>query len=251
MKITGNTILITGGASGIGFGLAEAFVKAGNQVLICGRRASRLKEAQKKLPELAMQLCDVSRKEDREDLFNWVKKDYPGLNILINNAGISRSIDFKKGMPELVKGEDEIEVNFVAPVQLSAYFIPLLLPKAEAAIVNVSSGLGFVPMASTPLYCATKAAVHSFTLSLRFQLKDTPVKVFEIIPPIVETDLGKDSTEPSVRAGHQGIAPAELAASVLQGMQNDEYEIVSGIAKGLMEGSRQNFAETFRALNSH
>lgn len=250
MKITGNTVLITGGASGIGFGLAEAFVKAGNQVLICGRRTSRLKEAQKMLPQLKVRLCDVSKKQDREDLFNWVKKDHPGLNILINNAGISRSIDFKQGMPELMRGEDEIAVNFVAPVQLSAYFIPLLAQKAEAAIMNVSSGLGFVPMASTPLYCATKAALHSFTLSLRFQLKDTPVKVFEIIPPIVETDLGKDSTDPSVRAGHHGILPSDLAAEVLQGMRNDEYEMVSGIAKGLMEGSRQNFAETFRALNS-
>ncbi|MHB8104192.1 MAG: SDR family oxidoreductase, partial [Dehalococcoidales bacterium] len=170
MKISGNAILITGGATGIGFGLAEAFLNASNKVLICGRRQAKLEEARKKLPQLQIHQCDVTLKDGRESLFNWIKNQHPDMNILINNAGVSGPIDFKKGVPEAFKSEDEIETNFKAPVYLSAYFIPLLLGKKDAAIINISSGLAFVPMASAPLYCATKAGLHSFTLALRHQL---------------------------------------------------------------------------------
>lgn len=249
MKITDNTILITGGASGIGFALAEALLKAGNKVIICGRRQAKLEESRKKLPGLKIRQCDISRKDGREALYNWVRVQYPDLNVLINNAGISRSIDFKKGAPELFKGEDEIEVNFVAPVQLSAYFIPLLMGKPEAAVVNISSGLAFVPMATTPLYCATKAAFHSFSVSLRHQLKDTTVKVFEIMPPIVDTDLGKETTDSTVRI-FKGISPSDFAADVMKALRDNEYEMSSGAAKDLVEGSRKNFQETFQMLNN-
>ena len=249
MNISGNTVLITGGATGIGYGLAEAFIKSGNTVLICGRRQEKLKEAKNKLPQVQTRQCDVSQKNSRESLYNWIKDNHNDLNILINNAGISRSIDFKKGASELCGGEDEVEVNLVAPVHLAAYFIPLLLEKKQAAIINISSGLGFVPMASTPLYCATKAGIHSFTLSLRHQLKETPVKVFEIMPPIVDTDLGKGSTDSSVRI-FKGILPSEFAQKVLEALKKDEYEMASGEAKGLMEGSRKNFEGTFQMLNN-
>ena len=249
MKTSGNTVLITGGATGIGFGLAEALLNAGNKVLICGRSQTKLAEARKRLPQVQVQQCDVSQKNSRESLYNWIRDHHPDLNILINNAGISRSIDFKKGAPELFRGEDEIAGNFTAPVHLSAYFIPLLLEKAEAAIVNISSGLGFVPMASTPLYCATKAGIHSFSLSLRYQLKDSPIKVFEIMPPIVDTDLGKGSTDSSVRI-YKGISPSEFAIEVLKALKNDEYEMASGEALDLLEGSRKNFQETFQVLNN-
>lgn len=129
MKISGNAILITGGATGIGFGLAEAFLNAGNKVLICGRRQAKLEEACKKLSQLHIHQCDVTLKDGRESLFNWIKNQHPDMNILINNAGVSGPIDFKKGVPEAFKSEDEIETNFKAPVYLSAYFIPLLLAK--------------------------------------------------------------------------------------------------------------------------
>ena len=157
MKTSGNTILITGGATGIGFALAEAFVKAGNKVLICGRRKARLEEAKEKLPQIQVRQCDLSRKEDRESLCNWVRDNYKDLNVLVNNAGIQRAIDLRKGTAELFGGEDEVQINLAAPIHLSAYFAPLLLKKKEAAIVNVSSGLGFVPIAAMPVYCATKA----------------------------------------------------------------------------------------------
>jgi uncharacterized oxidoreductase len=195
MKTKENTILITGGATGIGFSLAETLVKAGNRVIICGRREGKLKEAKGKLPQIQTRVCDVSREKERESLFNWVKDNFKDLNVVINNAGIQRMVNLKKGTQDLFNGENEIETNLVALIHLSAYFIPLLLKKKEAAIINVSSGLGFVPIAAMPVYCATKAAVHSFSLSLRHQLKNTTIKVFEVIPPIVDTELDKGARD--------------------------------------------------------
>ena len=248
MKISGNTILITGGASGIGFGMAAAFVNAGNKVLICGRRQAKLEEARKILPQLHVRQCDVSQKEGCISLYDWIRNQHPDLNILINNAGISRFIDFRKGAPALFRDDGEIATNLAAPVYLSACFIPLLLGKREAAIVNISSGLGFIPMASAPLYCATKAGIHIFSLSLRHQLKDTSIRVFEIMPPIVDTDLGKDSMDSPPRT-FKGISPSEFAIEALKALENDEYETASGEARDLMEGSRRNFDEVFQMLN--
>lgn len=248
MKISGNTILITGGATGIGFAMAETFLKAGNKVMICGRRKARLEEAAKKLPGLQTKQCDLSVKEKRESFCEWVKDNYSAVNVVINNAGVQKDIDLKKGTADLFAGEDEIQTNFAAPIQLSAYFASLLSQKETAAIVNVSSGLGFVPIAFMPVYCATKAGLHSFTVSLRHQLKGTSVKVFEIIPPAVDTELGGavGDSEPQ----HRGIHPSLVAAAVLKGMQSDEFEIAVGEARGLVEGSRQDFAGTFQRLNS-
>lgn len=167
--------------------------------------------------------------------------------MLINNAGIQRMVNLKKGTKDLLAGEDEIETNLVAPIHLSAYFIPLLLKKKEAAIINVSSGLGFVPIAAMPVYCATKAAVHSFTISLRHQLGDTSIKVFEIVPPMVDTELGKGTTEEG--GGYKGIPPSEVAKATLAALVNDEYEIVVGEAKRLVTGSRTDPEQTFQSIN--
>jgi uncharacterized oxidoreductase len=151
MKTSGNSVLITGGATGIGLALAEAFIKAGNKVLICGRRENRLEEAREKLPGLQIKQCDVATRESRESFCNWVKDNYRDLNILINNAGIQRGIDLTKGTKALFAGDDEIQTNFAAPIHLSAFFAPLLMKKKEAAVMNVSSGLGLVPMAFMPV----------------------------------------------------------------------------------------------------
>ncbi len=178
MKINGNTILITGGATGIGFALAQAFVRENNEVIICGRREQKLSEAKSKLPQIHTRVCDLSKEKEREALYNWVKSNFGDLNILVNNAGIQRMVDFKKGISNLSVGENEIDINLTAPIYLSAYFIQDLIKQKESAIINVSSGLAFVPIAFMPVYCATKAAIHSFSLSLRHQLKDTSIKVF-------------------------------------------------------------------------
>jgi uncharacterized oxidoreductase len=248
MKTSGNTVLITGGASGIGFALAEAFVKSGNKVLICGRRRGRLVEAQEKLPGIEVRQCDVSKQADRESLFDWMKVEHQGVNILVNNAGIQRAIDLKRGAADLLGGEDEVQVNFVAPMHLSSLFAPLLMTGAEAAIINVSSGLAFVPIATIPVYCATKAGIHMFTVCLRHQLRGTSVKVFEIVPPSVDTELGIGSTR---RAGqtHGGIPATEVAVETLRALENDQCEIVVGRARGLVEGSRQDFEGKFQELN--
>ena len=248
MRTNGNTILITGGATGIGFALAEAFVKEGNKVLICGRREAKLKEARGKLPQIQARQCDLSKKEDRESFCDWVRDNHKDLNILVNNAGIQRAIKLRKGTAELFGGEDEVQINFAAPIHISAYFAPLLMKKKEAAIINVSSGLGFVPIAAMPVYCATKAGIHMFSISLRHQLKDTPVRVFEIVPPAVDTELGKGATGESEQQ-YRGIPPSEVATETLRALKNDEYEVVIGEAKGLVEGSRKDFEKTFQELN--
>ena len=248
METKNNTILITGGATGIGFSLAETLVDAGNKVIICGRREGKLKEARDKLPQIQARVCDVSREKERESLFNWVKDNFKDLNVLINNAGVQRMVNLKKGTQDLFGGENEVETNLIAPIHLSAYFIPLLLKKKESAIINVSSGLGFVPMASMPVYCATKAAVHSFTISLRYQLRDTPIKVFEIVPPMVDTELGKGTAEEGDQ-GYRGIPPSEVAKATLKAMANNEYEIVVGEAKGLVMGARTNPELAFQKIN--
>jgi uncharacterized oxidoreductase len=248
MKIGGNTILITGGATGIGFSLAEAFVNAGNEVIICGRREEKLKEAKNKLPQIHTKRCDLSKDEERKLLYDWVSSHFKNINILVNNAGIQRMIDFKKGTEELFDGEDEIEINFKTYVHLSAYFTPLLMKQKEAAIINISSGLGFIPLAIMPVYCATKAAIHSFSLSLRHQLKTTSVKVFEVIPPTVDTELDKGARAKRGQTD-RGISPTEVAKATIDGLEKDEYEIAVGMAQNLRMGARNNPDQLFQNMN--
>jgi len=230
MEITGNTILITGGATGIGLALAEVFITAGNAVIICGRKENRLKQAKAKFPQINTIVCDLSKEEERASLCASVKNNFKNVNILVNNAGIQNIIDFKKGTKETLAIEKEISINLVAPLYLSACFVPFFLPKKEAAIVNISSSLGFVPKSNKAVYCATKAAIHSFSLSLRHQLKDTSIKVFEVIPPMVDTGLVKKTNEETGQV-FRGIKPLEVASDVLTGLANDEYEIAIGKAK--------------------
>lgn len=248
MKTQGNTVLITGGATGIGFALAESFVRAGNTVIICGRREDKLKEAKKKLPQIYPRACDLSKEKERESLFNWAKENFKDINILINNAGIQMMIDLKKGAQEPVNGKNEIETNLMAPISLSAYFIPWLLKRKEAAIINVSSGLAFVPIAAMPVYCATKAAIHSFTVSLRYQLRDTPIKVFELVPPAVDTELGKGTAEEG-EPEYRGIPPGEVAQAALAAIADNEYEIFVGEAKDLAMRARTNPEQAFQNIN--
>ena len=250
MKTTGNTILITGGGTGIGLALAGLLLKEGNQVLICGRRKEVLDEARRKLPKLNTLQCDVADAAGRQSLLDWATRDFPDLNILVNNAGIQRQIDFRKGAADLRAGEDEITVNLLGPVHLTALFIPHLMRQESAAIVNVSSGLGFIPLAIMPVYCATKAAIHSFSLSLRHQLRDTSVRVFEVIPPTVDTNLDRGARQGRGQA-ERGIPPEEVATATLKGLAEDEYELAIGQAQWLRRGSREDLDQIFQRMNSH
>lgn len=243
MNIRNNTILITGGATGIGFALAESLIKLGNKVIICGRREDKLKEAEQKLPDLYTIKCDISSKKECELLYQHVALKFENLNMLINNAGIQRRVDFTKGVRDF-DDEDEIDINLKAPIYLSSYFVPLLSKHKESAIVNVSSGLGFVPLSFVPVYSATKAALHSFTLSLRHQLKNTSIKVFEVIPPTVDTYLDRGR-----RPQRMGIQASEVAEAAIKGIENNEYEIGIGDALNLRNSSKEDFEIYFRNMN--
>jgi uncharacterized oxidoreductase len=192
MKTTDNTILITGGGSGIGRGLAEAFHRLGNQVIIAGRGQKTLDETTAANPGIKSLTLDVSDPKSIQSFAAQVTKDYPSLNVLINNAGMMRPENLLEKPNDLSTAEKTITTNLLGPIRLTAALLPSLRKQPRATIMNVSSGLAFVPLAMTPTYCATKAAIHSYTQSLRYQLKATKIEVIELIPPYVQTTLMGD-----------------------------------------------------------
>jgi uncharacterized oxidoreductase len=225
MKLEKNTVLVTGGSTGIGFALAKRFADAGSDVVICGRRREALDEARRQCPALQTIVSDVATDTERTQLFKQVTERFPRINILINNAGIQNHL------PPLVEKQDwnrhsqEISINLEAPMHLSMLFISHLLKQDSPAIMNVSSGLAFAPIAFMPTYCATKAALHSFTLSLRYQLKDTPIRVVEIIPPAVNTDLGGKGLHTF------GVNLDEFADHVMNHLKNGDLEFGYGTSE--------------------
>jgi len=186
MKLGGNKILITGGASGIGLGFTEQFLKEGNQVIICGRRKNVLDEVKKQFSEVVTIVCDLEQEEERMKLFEWIKKEHADLNVLVNNAGIQQWTNISNG-EFYKKAKQEIAINIVAPIHLTSLFIQL---PSLTTILNVTSGLAFVPLTKVPVYSATKAFFHSFTLSAQHLLRSRNIEVIEIIPPALNTDLG-------------------------------------------------------------
>jgi uncharacterized oxidoreductase len=189
MNSTGNTILITGGGSGIGRGLAEAFHKSGNQVVIAGRRQSALDEVTAANSGMKSAVLDIENPAGIREFATKLTHDFPALNIVVHNAGIMRPENLLSQPADLADAEAMIVTNLLGPIRLTAALLPLLRRQPRSTIMTLSSGLAFVPMAITPTYCATKAAVHSYTLSLRHQLKGTTTEVIEIIPPYVQTHL--------------------------------------------------------------
>lgn len=199
MKQTGNTILITGGGTGIGRGLAEAFHAQGNQVIIAGRRKDVLEETVAANPGMRYVTVDVESLDDVKRFAEEVTRDFPKLNVLINNAGIMKTEDLTAGLDELDTAEQTVAINILGTFRVTAALLPTLLAQSDATIMTVSSGLAFMPIFTNPSYCATKAAIHSWTQSLRYQLRNDNVEVLEIVPPYVQTELtGKfQSTDPN------------------------------------------------------
>jgi uncharacterized oxidoreductase len=187
MNMTGNTILITGGGSGIGRALAEAFHAKGNQVIIAGRRKELLQEVTAANPGMKSAVLDIENADSIQSFAEALQRDFPALNVVIQNAGIMKSESLQDGTLE--SAEATLAINLLGPIRLNAALLPFLMAQPQATIVTVSSGLAFVPLAVTPTYCATKAAIHSYTQSLRYQLRDTSVQVIELIPPYVQTEL--------------------------------------------------------------
>ena len=196
MQLTGNTILITGGGSGIGRGLAEAFHKLGNKVIIAGRRRQALDDTTADNPGMKSAILNIEDPKGIRAFASQMSANYPALNVVIQNAGIMRLENLKAHQDDLEHAESIVATNLLGPIRLNAALLPQLQKQAVATIMTVSSGLAFVPLTLTPTYCATKAAIHSFTQSLRYQLKGTPIEVLELIPPYVQTDLLGGAEDP-------------------------------------------------------
>jgi uncharacterized oxidoreductase len=196
MKSTGNTILITGGGSGIGRGLAAAFHALGNTVIIAGRRQSALDETTAAYPGMKSLALDIEDPAAIKSFGAKIAADFPKLNVLINNAGIMRAEKLQSQSDDLADAEAIVATNLLGPIRLTAALLPLLKQQPSSTIINVSSGLAFVPLSLTPTYCATKAAIHSYTQSLRYQFKSTSIEVLELAPPYVATDLMSGASDP-------------------------------------------------------
>lgn len=191
-----NTILITGGGSGIGLQLAQTLSAEGHTVLICGRSEAKLQEAARQLPQIDTFVCDISKDTDCLRLYDWVLQHYPGCNWLINNAAIAHRGDFLGEATSLHYAETEFQTNCMAPIRLSYLFLPHLLKQQSSRIINISTGLIYAPLRSYTFYNATKAALHSFTQSLRMQLENKPVHICEVMLPVVDTPWHKGRPTP-------------------------------------------------------
>ena len=249
MKMHSNTIFITGGTSGIGKGLAEALHHSGNQVIISGRREDRLRSICAANPGMRYFVLDVTDLSSVRNAARKIIEEFPGLNCVFNNAGMQRRYDFAVGKPLYDPALlAEIQTNLLGLIRVSAEFLPHLKKQQSATLLNVSSGLAFVPLAVFPVYCATKAAVHSFTLSLRHQLSDSKVKVIELIPPYVATELGGNLQAPT---GALRQMPLDtFIAETMKELAGDVDEIAIGGAKNLLAASSpENVKKIFAGMN--
>ncbi|MFC5451752.1 SDR family oxidoreductase [Paenibacillus aestuarii] len=244
MQLSGNTILITGGSAGIGLAFAERFLKAGNTVIVCGRQEAKLQEAKLTYPDLHTRVCDVASEDERLALVEWAKREFPELNVLVNNAGIQQRTNLVQTQESWSYHHQEIAANLEAPLHLTMLFLPHLAEKSHAAVINVSSGLAFTPMAAAPIYCATKAALHSFTMSLRYQLASTAIEVIEVAPPAVNTDLGGKGLHTF------GVPLDEFADGVFQGLEKGLPEIGYGTSEKALRLSRDEIDAAVQAINS-
>jgi uncharacterized oxidoreductase len=247
MKIRNNTILITGGGAGIGRGLAEALHAEGNQIIIAGRREDVLRETAAVNPGMRFAVLDVEDAEAIRTFAAKIVKDYPALNVLINNAGIMRAETLTADPVELGDAEAMIATNILGPIRLTAALLPHLRQQPEATIINVTSGLAFVPLALTPTYSATKAAMHSYSQSMRHQLRNTSVRVIELAPPAVATDL-----MPSSRSNPNAMSLEDYIRESMALLKADPSapEICVERVKRLREAeAKGTYAQVFAQLN--
>lgn len=247
MHINGNTILITGGGSGIGRALAEALHARGNQVIITGRRAAPLAETAAANPGMVFATLDVADPAAVRNFAAQIVKDHPDLNVVINNAGVMKVEDLLAEPFDLDIAEEAIATNLFGPIRLTAALVPHLRAQAAATVMMVSSGLAFIPLAATPTYSATKAAIHSWSESLRHQLAGTSVEVLELAPPAVATDLMPGHAE-----NPNSMPLADYTAEVIGLIERQETprgEILVGRVKPLRFAEANDYAAVFAMLN--
>jgi uncharacterized oxidoreductase len=243
MKASGNTILITGGGTGIGLALAMRFLRQGNEVVICGRRLETLNEARRQYPELHVYQCDLSQESARLDLFEKVTHDFPNLNVLLNNAGmwVPTRLDRAESWPQ---AQQQLQTNLAATIHLTQLFAQHLSRQSAPVVFVTTSGLAHIPRAAAAVYCATKAALHSYALTLRHQLKSQEIEVIEICPPHVETDLGG----PGINKA--GIPLDTFADAVMDELRKGTVEITYGYSTKAANASRRERDELFKRLNA-
>jgi len=239
MKLSNNKILITGGGSGIGLGFTERFVEEGNTVIICGRREAVLKEVSQKLPGVITRVCDLNSEQERVDLYKWIAANHPDTNVLMNNAGIQQWMNITDA-DFYSKMKNEIVTNIEAPIHLTTLFINL---PALTTLINVTSGLSFVPLHKTPVYSATKAFFHSFTLSTRYLLRQKNIEVIEVIPPALNTDLGGK--------GLHDYAPpvSDFIKSVFEQLKQGKNELTFGYTETMAKAGASEINAVFERLN--
>ena len=239
MKLSGNKILITGGATGIGSGLMQRFIQENNTVIICGRRESTLKEATQKFPTVITRVCDLSLAGERENLFNWITKEHNDLNVLVNNAGIQQWMSITND-DFFQRAKDEIAINIEAPLHLISLFLDL---SSLSTVINVTSGLAFAPLAKVPVYCASKAFLHSFSLSLRYMLRSKNIEVIELIPPALNTDLGGKGI-------HDEFPPiGGFIESTFEQLKAGKSAISWGFSEAMLKAGPEELQNAFKRMN--
>jgi len=244
MKTSNNTILITGGSAGIGLATAKAFLEKGNEVIITGRDAKRLEQAAAQLPGVHTLVSDVSSEAAVDELVNTIRTKFPKLNVLINNAGYAALHAVGAGQEIWKEAEKEMYTNYVSVVRLTEKLLPVLRQQPAAAVVNVTSIVAYAPGLHIPTYSASKAALHSYSKVLRLSLLDTGVKVFELMPPLVNTDFSA-----GIGGAVNGIPPEVVAADLLNSMEQDVYNIHTGKTADIYELLKVSPTAALNALN--
>jgi uncharacterized oxidoreductase len=243
MKLQHQTVLITGGSSGIGLELAKQLIAKQNSVIICGRSAERLAEAKVIIPQVHTFPCDISNENDRLKLFEWVITHHPACNVLVNNAAIVHKTNFHTDPEIIQKAVQEIATNLIAPIALTKAFLKRFEQQNASAVINITTGLIYAPRAVYPIYNATKAALHSFTQVLRYQLRELPVDVIEVMMPAVATPWHNDNV-PKI-----AISPAKAVYEMIEKLENGANEIRIGKVNILYALSRIAPAFAFRKIN--
>jgi uncharacterized oxidoreductase len=243
MNITNKTVLITGGGSGIGFEIAKLLSKD-NKVIITGRTEAKLKNAASQLNNVSIIATDINDGADVDNLAKKISEEYGTLDVLINNAGQASGYKLGAGVDAYDKAAAEIQTNYLSVIRLTEKLLPILENSKDAAIINVTSIVAFVPGINLPTYAASKAALHSYTQALRHTLaKTTSIKVFELMPPLVNTEFSAGI------GGANGIPPQQVADGLIDGLKNDEYEIHIGKTADLYKLFLSSPQEAMNVLN--
>ncbi|AYL96913.1 SDR family oxidoreductase [Mucilaginibacter celer] len=243
MKTSQNTVLITGGSAGIGFEIAKQLSAKNNHVIIIGRNQERLDKAAAQLQNVTAIKADISNGDDVDALTARIIKDFPQLNVVIDNAGAASINDLLTTKNVFEKAQEEMFTNYISVIRLNEKLLPVLQQQPEAAIVNVSSIVAFLPGKQTATYSATKAALHSYTISLRAALEGSNVKVFELMPPLVNTEFSAEI------GGHNGIPASQVADEFVAGFETDNFEIRVAGTEPFYRLFLSNPAEALKALH--